>query len=196
MRFVAILAASALLTGCTAGGEQPAPAPPASATAAPESSTDLPEAEDPAGNLASVGKEADWDTFVLACDDPAQEPVVQEVTTGDVTGDGVADSLVTRTCDGATPYFPSTVEVFDGSSPAQRPWRIGTPLLKDAATTDKPWVIRVAVQAGEIVVQANGTAGSGCPKLRITYRYVLDGTTLKQRSRDAAPSDTCLPAGT
>jgi hypothetical protein len=194
MRFVVMLAVSALLAGCTGDGE-PTPAPSASAIAAPQPSTELPEAEDPAGNLAGVGKEADWDTFVLACDDPEQEAVVQEVTTGDVTGDGVADSLVTRTCDGATPYFPSTVEVFDGSSPAQRPWRIGAPLLKDVAATDKPWVIRVAVQAGVIVVQANGTTGGGCPKVRITYRYALAGTALEQRSRDAAPSDTCLPAG-
>jgi hypothetical protein len=195
MRFVAIIAALVLLTGCTADKEQPVPAPSASAIAAPQASEELPEAEDPAGKLASVGKEADLDTFVLACDNPQQEAVVQHVTTGDVTGDGVADSLVARTCDGATPYFPSTVEVFDGSSPAQRPWRIGTPLLKDVAATDRPWVTAVAVQSGEIVVQANGTAGSGCPKLKITYRYALEGTALNQKSRDTTGSAGCLPAG-
>jgi hypothetical protein len=195
MRFVAILAASALLAGCTADEEKPVVTPSAATTAAPGASEELPEAEDPAGNLAGVGKEADWDAFVLACDNPEQEAVVQQVTTGDVTGDGIADSLVARTCDGATPYFPSTVEVFDGSSPAHRPWRIGTPLLKDVAATDKPWVTGVAVRSGEIVVEANGTAGSGCPKLRITYRYALEGTALKQRSRSAADGGSCLPAG-
>ncbi|MEU4619513.1 hypothetical protein AB0G04_05985 [Actinoplanes sp. NPDC023801] len=198
MRFALLTAlTAALLAGCTDDGKTPAATPASSPAPAPAvSGEQLPEAENPAGNLASVGKEADWDAFVLACDDPEQEAVVQQVTTGDVTGDGVADSLVARTCDGAAPYFPSTVEVFDGSSPAQRPWRIGTPLLKDVAAADKPWVTAVAVRSGEIVVQAHGTAGNGCPKLRITYRYALEGTALKQKARDEVPSGACLPAGT
>jgi hypothetical protein len=56
-------------------------------------------------------------------------------------------------------------------------------------------VTAVAVQSGEIVVQANGTAGSGCPKLKITYRYALEGTALNQKSRDTTGSAGCLPAG-
>lgn len=199
--FTAVLLGPVLLTGCT--GEEPAPvATPstsgAASGAAPEPSGDLPEAEAPGGDLASVGDGGDWDVYILECENPEQEAVVQTVVTADVTADGVADALIARTCDTTTSYHPSTVEVFDGSSPAQRPWRVGKPLLSDVGATDKPWLTGLRVQSGVIVVEAAGTGdgdAGGCPKLRLTYRYRLEDTAFERLDRTATPSTTCLPVG-
>ncbi|WP_093609380.1 hypothetical protein [Actinoplanes philippinensis] len=194
MRFVPILAL-ALLAGCTSQQAEPDPEPSLSASPAPETSDELPEAEAPGGNLAGAGKDADWDTFVLPCDDKTQEPIVQQVVTGDVTGDGIADALVVRTCDNV-----GTVEVFDGSSPAQRPWRIDQPLLKGPpAELRRPWVTGVEVTAGEIVIKANGHAidddSKTCPKDRLVFAFKLVGTDFTQLRLRNDPAGKCLPAG-
>ncbi|MFC6568553.1 hypothetical protein [Actinoplanes utahensis] len=177
-----------LITGCTP--DEPAPTVPTPSLSAPAS--EPPEAEEPAGALSGLGADADWDNFILDCANTEQEPVIQTVATGDVTGDHVADAVVARTCAAATPYVPSTIEVFDGKSPAARPWRIGTALLGDVATTDRPWVIALAVQSGVIMIQAHG-GETACPKLRLTYRYQLDGTAFRRLDRVAGTSTTCLP---
>jgi len=190
-----LLTAVALLAGCTP--DEPAPTGP---TVVPSDLTppiaELPEAEAPTGTLSGLGADADWDNFILGCADPTREPVVQTVATGDVSGDKVADAVVARTCTTTGAYVPSTVEVFDGRSPAARPWRIGTALLGDVAGTDRPWVTRLAVQTGVIVIQANGT-GSGdtpaCPKSTMIYRYQLEGTTFRQLDRLVSTSAICLP---
>jgi hypothetical protein len=191
----AVLLAPALLTGCTADEEPPVAVPSATGSAvAPEASGELPEAEEPGGNLASVGDGGDWDVFILECTDPGQEAVVQTVVNADVTADGVADALIARTCDTPTSWVASTVEVFDGASPAQRPWRVGEPLLRDVGGTDKPWLTGLRVQDGVIVVEAGGTdGGDSCPKLRLTYRYQLKGTVFERLDRTVVKSPTCLP---
>ncbi|MDI6097423.1 hypothetical protein QLQ12_02260 [Actinoplanes sp. NEAU-A12] len=199
--FTAVLLAPALLTGCTGDEETPvatpsAATPAAPAGAVPEASGELPEAEVPGGDLASVGDGGDWDAYILECENAEQEAVVQTVVNADVTADGVADALIGRTCDASTSYFPSTVEVFDGSSPAQRPWRVGKPLLSDVGSTDKPWLTGLRVQSGVIVIEANGTGGAdsnACPKLKLTYRYQLKGTAFERLDRTATESATCLP---
>lgn len=190
-----LLTAVALLAGCTPG--EPAPIGP---TAVPSGLgtpiAELPEAEAPSGTLSGLGADADWDNVVLECADATREPVVQTVAIGDVTGDEVPDAVVARTCATIGDYFPSTVEVFDGRSPAARPWRIGTTLLDDVGATDRPWVTSLAVQTGVIVVRAYGT-GPGdtpaCPKAQLIYRYRLDGTAFKQLDRFATTSVICLP---
>ncbi|WP_433794895.1 hypothetical protein [Actinoplanes sp. CA-252034] len=186
-----------LLAGCTSGEQStPEPTPSASPSASAGRPADaLPEAEAPGGNLASAGKDADWDTFVLPCEDKTQEAVVQQVVTGDVSGDGVADALVVRSCDNV-----GTVEVFDGSSPAQRPWRIDQPLLGGPpAELRRPWITGVEVTSGEIVIKANGHAiDSGsktCPKDRLVFAFKLVGTDFTQLRLETDPAGSCLPAG-
>jgi hypothetical protein len=177
-----------LLAGCTSPETEPAPAPSASST------SELPEAEGPAGNLAGAGKDADWDTFVLPCKDKSKEPVIQQVVTADVTGDGIADALVARACES------STVEVFDGSSPAQRPWRIDQPLLSSpTAELRQPWVTALEVTSGEIIIKANGHAIDGsaktCRKDRLIFAFKLAGTDFTQLRLENNPAGSCLPAG-
>jgi hypothetical protein len=188
MRFVPFVAL-VLLAGCTSGQES-TPAP----SASPSSSADLPEAEAPGGNLAGAGKDADWDTFVLPCADKSQEPTVQQVVTADVTGDGIADALVARACDS------STVEVFDGSSPARRPWRIDQPLLSSpTAELRRPWVTGVEVKSGEIIIRANGHAldddSRTCRTDRLVFAFTLVGTDFTQLRLENSPAGSCLPAG-
>ncbi|GIE35708.1 hypothetical protein Ait01nite_087530 [Actinoplanes italicus] len=212
MRFALFVAIPlALLAGCTDDEKAPDVTPSTAASAVPPSPPgDLPEAEAPRGALSAVGTEADWDTFVLACKNPEQEPVVQQVVTGDVTGDGVADAVVVRTCDSATTYIPSTIEVFDGSSPAQRPWRVGKPLLAGDADHLKPWVTQAEVRSGEIAVKFNGYQPSyesdgslkpnqaKCPEYKFEYRFRLEGTDFLTTHKAAGIEGSgtgCLPAG-
>ncbi|MFC4069119.1 hypothetical protein [Actinoplanes subglobosus] len=186
MRFVLFMALI-LLAGCTSHEAEPAPTPSASSTSA------LPEAEGPAGNLASAGKDADWDTFVLPCEDKTKEPTIQQVVTADITGDGIADALVVRACDN------STVEVFDGSSPARRPWRIDQPLLSSpTAELRRPWVTGLEVASREIIIKANGHAiddHGTCRKDRLTFAFTLVGTDFTQLRLENDPAGKCLPAG-
>ncbi|MEV4281101.1 hypothetical protein [Actinoplanes xinjiangensis] len=194
MRFVPFVALM-LVAGCTSGGERtPSASPSAAASASASTSADLPEAEAPGGNLASAGKDADWDTFVLPCEDKTQEPTVQQVVTADVTGDGIADALVARACDS------STVEVFDGSSPAQRPWRIDQPLLSSpTAELRRPWVTGLEVTSGEIIIKADGHAvgadSKACRKDRLVFAFKLVGTDFTQLRLENTPTGSCLPAG-
>lgn len=184
----------ALLTGCTAG-EEPEPAPVPAESAEPIGDPSV-EAEDPRGTLASVGDDGDWDAFIEECANPEQEALVQLVTTGDMTGDGTPDALVARTCDASTAYFPSTIEVFDGASPAAGPKRVGEPMLTDVGPTDQPWVIGMAVKDRAVTVTAYGTGGTdsnACPKLKLTYRYQLDGDTFERVNRAATTAADCLP---
>ncbi|GAA1637772.1 hypothetical protein [Actinoplanes couchii] len=189
-----LVMALVLLAGCSEEDRtEPAPVVPASAEPIGDPSV---EAEDPSGNLASLGDAGDWDAFIEECKNPEQEALVQLVTTGDMTGDGTADALVARTCDASTSYFPSTIEVFDGASPASGPVRVGTPILTDVGPTDQPWVVGMAVKNKAVTVTAYGTDSTdsnACPKLRLTYRYQLQGDAFEQVDRAATKSASCLP---
>ncbi len=181
-----------LVTGCTGDGPAPDAPAPASASAGGEPAA---EAEDPAGSLASVGENGDWDVFIEECENPEQEAMVQLVTLGDVTGDGTADALVARTCDASTSYFPSTIEVFDGASPAAGAERVGKPILTDVGPTDQPWVTGMTVKDQVVTVTAHGTGSddsNSCPKLELTYRYRFQGTAFEQVDRAAVKSAACL----
>ncbi|GLX99692.1 MULTISPECIES: hypothetical protein [Actinoplanes] len=148
-------------------------------------------------DLAAIGDAGDWDAMVADCANDDQEAVVQQVVNADVTGDGKPDALVARTCDASTSYYPSTVEIFDGSSPSARPWRVGT-LLSDVGPTDQPWLTGLKVSGGVVTVTANGVDAKGsnaCPNLKLTYRYKLSGTQFKRLDRQATTSTECLPVG-
>jgi len=149
----------------------------------------------PAGKPAPGPARPDWRTAVLPCPQDLRV-VLQRVDTADVTKDGVPDTLVTRSCAASTSYYPSTIEVFDGTAAARSPRRIGV-LLKDVGGTDKPWATKVVIIKGIVAVQANGLgprSDSACPDHRFTYRYQFSKGQFKRIWRDLGKADTCLPA--
>lgn len=187
MRF-APFAALVLLTGCTS--QQAGPAPTASESSASTSTS--PAAAKTGPHLAGASRNTDWTTFVQPCPDPAKKPLIQQVVTADITGDGIADTLVARACES------STIEVFDGSSPAQQPRRIDQPLLSSpTAELRRPWVTSLEVTSGEIIIKANGHAlddrSKTCPRDRLVFTYMLAGTEFTQLRLATDPAGTCLP---
>ncbi|WP_229071005.1 hypothetical protein [Actinoplanes sp. DH11] len=133
-----------------------------------------------------------------SCPNAGQKTQVQEQMTKDVTGDGVPDTLVARTCEASTSYIPSTVEVFDGAAGTGRPRRIGT-LLKDVGPTDLPWYRSMTVDGETITIEAYGVSEGGvqaCADLKLTYTYAYAGDSFRRTARNAAKvDDLCLPVG-
>ncbi|GIF04114.1 hypothetical protein [Actinoplanes siamensis] len=119
---------------------------------------------------------------------------MQKLVYGDVTGDGVPDALVARTCEAATSYWPTTVEVFDGASGAN-PRRVGT-LLTDVGDKDLPWFRSMSVSGQTVTIKAYGTsprAERACADLELTYRYDYRGGEFTRTGRQATRSAECLP---
>ncbi|SNY71236.1 hypothetical protein [Paractinoplanes atraurantiacus] len=195
MRRVLIVAAVlSLAAGC--GG--PASAPTVSGTpasgglgaAAPTSSAAPTKSATP-----TTKPRPKWSEAVEPCPYEGQKVVIREVQSDDVTQDGAEDHIVTRGCEASTAYWPSTIEVFDGEAGPAHPKRIGT-LLK--GNKDLPWVTEVAVAEGVITVKAYGRTDlspSGCPDLKLTYRFQHTGKTFQQIGRDATKAGDCLPVG-
>ncbi|WP_127502548.1 hypothetical protein [Actinoplanes solisilvae] len=130
---------------------------------------------------------ADWAKLVNKCPYPGQKVEIQKVTTADVTQDGTADTLVTRSCDASTSYWASTIEVFDGESRK----RLGTLLQDDK---EEPVVTSVAVAKNIVTVKAYGTTLKGtksCPDLSLTYRYEYTGEGFTGLSREAVAKKRC-----
>ncbi|GAA3342395.1 hypothetical protein GCM10020358_37230 [Amorphoplanes nipponensis] len=214
------LATLALAAGCTSAGgpAQPpvsgsAAVPPATATGTPAAATGTPagDAGDGAGGsgdaaggdpgdggmLAGLGEDADWKKIVKPCPNDGQRVIVQRVVTADVTGDGTYDAVVARSCEAVTSYWPSTVEVFDGTSPSTRPERVGT-LLADVGPADEPWLTTLRVNGREVVIEANGvddSSSKGCADLGFTYRYRFTGGSFKRVAREVGNAGKCLPTG-
>ena len=176
------LLALALMAGCTSTPAKPSPAATTTTGTAAAVTT-----------LASLGKQAKWDKMVEPCR-TGELVVVQDVTIADVTTDGTPDAVVARACEGDTEYGPSTVEVFDGDSPATSPQRLAT-LLADARK-DKPYVSAVSWSAGTVQIKANGvdtSSDAACPEVVFTYRYRYAAGTFQQSARTVEPDETCGP---
>ncbi|MEV6302319.1 hypothetical protein AB0M02_23085 [Actinoplanes sp. NPDC051861] len=144
--------------------------------------------------LASLGKRVKWDKLLTPCG-RGELVVVQDVAIADVTTDGTPDAVVARACEGDTEYSPSTVEVFDGGSPAAKPRRLGT--LLDDAGNDKPYVSGVSWSGGAVLIKANGVDESSdatCPEVVFTYSYRYSAGAFQQDSREVRPDDTCGPS--
>ena len=187
------------------GTEGPAPtgtgAPAAAGT--PKAPTGEPDRPAPNGPDDDAGpaptrkpRVPKWNTVVEPCPHPGQRVVIRKVLgTYDVTADGVEDTLVLRGCEASTSYWPSTVEVFDGTAPPERPERIGV-LLKGAK--DVPWVTDLRVIKGYVVLPAYGLskkAPAACADLNLTYRFHYTDGAFRQTWRDAGRSADCLPVG-
>ncbi|MEV4703379.1 hypothetical protein [Actinoplanes sp. NPDC049316] len=106
----------------------------------------------------------------------------------DVTGDGMDDALVARSCEARTSYYPSTVEVFDGASQSTHPRRLAT-LLREVGPADQPWITKLRVTGRQVVIEANGTDSrddNACPSVSFTYRYRYSSDGFQRVGRDAA----------
>lgn len=135
-----------------------------------------------------------WARLVQACPNRGQKTEIQQILEGDVTGDGRADTIVARTCEASTSYWPSTIEVFDGASDPLRPERIGDPLLTERHREDEPVVTGLSINAGMIGVKAYGTSPKGtraCPDLKLFYRYEHRGDGFELVWRDWGPGEKC-----
>ena len=184
-------------SGLGGGASSPSlsPLPSPSRTA----SRPVPRTEDP--TTPATGSDDDsrmpvpWDQAVEKCPHPGQKIEIRKVYEADVTGDGLAESIVLRGCEASTSYWPSTVEVFDGAAPEYEPKRLGV-LLKD--NKDYPWVTKVLVMKGIIVLHAYGLskgAPTACADLNLTYRFQYTGGKFQQIWRDWGKADDCLPVG-
>lgn len=150
---------------------------PASTTpdAAPPSSSDAP---DQAAVSPLLG--ADWakvTTFRCPSDD--QRVLVSNVEYGDITGDGVADAVVSLTCSTTTSSNPLRIEAFDGSSPPAHPKSLGVlvsetdPIYVEEAdvTIANPSVTVAARALGPDAPMAAG------PQVKFTQTFTYrDGT--------------------
>ncbi|WP_436529844.1 hypothetical protein [Actinoplanes sp. HUAS TT8] len=209
--FAGAAAIALLATGCTdKGGPAAAPATPGSApvtesttapagtpSAAPVTSKPIVTPvktvkPTPAGDPGDGGN---WFAALAPCPNKGQKVEVEKMTTGDLTGDGVDDVAVARTCTAITSYWPSTVEIFDGAAGGEKPKRIAT-LLGDLGSADVPAVQSLKVNGRVLTITAYGVsakAPTACPDLKLTYEYKYSAGTVARTSRKAVTSKDCLP---
>ncbi|MFI1988557.1 hypothetical protein [Actinoplanes sp. NPDC020271] len=213
--FFAGAAAFALLTaGCgdkttpAAAPSAPAPATTTAAAPAPAESASVPAAAPTTSKPAvtpvkttkpkptsDAGDGGNWLAALKPCPNKGQEVDIEKMATGDVTGDGLNDVIIARSCTAITSYWPSTVEIFDGAAGGEKPKRIGT-LLGDLGATDGPAVQTVKVDGRVLTITAYGLspkAAVGCPDLKLTYQYKYSGGGFTRTSRKAVTSADCLP---
>ncbi|MEU4619885.1 hypothetical protein AB0G04_07885 [Actinoplanes sp. NPDC023801] len=213
LKKVVLVAAAGLtavaVTGCTgssgepagAGGGVPSASAPAGAASAPARATSAPETGSSNGGAAQPTRTSDagdggnWFANLEACPNEGQKAEVQRLEFADVTGDGVDDALVARTCEAFTAYIPSTVEVFDGTTAGDaKPKRIGV-LLKDAGQADLPWFTSMSAKGGTVTIKAYGVAENGiqaCPELKLTYVYRFGDGKFERTGRTATNAGDCL----
>ena len=118
---VGLAAAGLAVSGLAAcGAPAPSPASPTMSSATPTS------AEAPKPAAASPLQGADWakvTNFRCPLDD--QQVLADKAVYGDITGDGVADAVVSLTCSTTTSSNPLRVEAFDGASGPAHPRSLG-----------------------------------------------------------------------
>ncbi|WP_221322324.1 hypothetical protein [Actinoplanes sp. L3-i22] len=139
------------------------------------------------------GDGGNWFGALQKCPNGGQATEVQRLEFADLTGDGVKDALVARTCQASTSYWPSTVEVFDGTT-GEKPKRIGT-ILKDVGSDDLPWFQSLSVSGKVVTVKTYGTSAKGqqsCPDLKLTYRYEYRSGAFTRIGRQATTVADCL----
>lgn len=140
------------------------------------------------------GDGGNWIAALAPCPVKGIKTQVQKLAFADVTGDGVDDALVARTCESTTSHWPSTVEVFDGTTGA-KPKRLAT-LLEEVGSTDMPWVVSVKGSGSTVTVKAYGLsaeAPKACPDLTLTYTYKYSNGDFTRTARKAVASVDCLP---
>ncbi len=205
-------AAIALLTaGCTDKSTPvaapSAPAAPVSSPASAPATTQAPTAAPATSKpvvvpvktakptpVGDAGDGGNWFAALKPCPNKGQQVVVEKMATGDLTGDGVNDVAVARSCTAVTSYWPSTVEIFDGAAGGEKPKRIAT-LLDDLGPTDMPAVQSLKAGGRTLTVTAYGLsakAAHACPDLKLTYQYKYSGGEFTRTSRKAVTAKDCL----
>ncbi|BCJ39503.1 hypothetical protein GCM10010168_62490 [Actinoplanes ianthinogenes] len=119
--------------------------------------------------------------------------MIQKVITADVNGDGTFDALVAHACSPITSYWPTVVDVFDGTSPAAKPKRLGA-LLQDVGPDDLPYLDTMKVKNGVVTIQAYGVdkhTDQSCPSVYYTYEYKYSGAKFSRTSRVAGNANHC-----
>lgn len=148
------LAVSALVACGSPAPSQAAPGALAASAAATSSASPRPPA-------ASPLQGADWAKVTsFRCPSPDQKVLVDHVTYGDITGDGVADAVVSLTCSTETSSNPLRIEAFDGTSPRAHPRSLGV-LVSE---TDPLYVEQAEVTIAHPTVTVSGKAlGADAP---------------------------------
>lgn len=140
----------------------------------------------PAGPSVGKGDRDTWDDPALYAMDCATsfDPEVVEVTavaSGDVTGDGVADTVVAARCVAATSPWPDEVALFDPAT--GRSWT----LLSADDPVGMPSVTALSINGGRVLLEAAGrspTAPFCCPDQQLTGEYVLEGDAIVEVARE------------
>jgi hypothetical protein len=71
-------------------------------------------------------------------------------------------------------------------------------LLEDVGATDRPWVTKLAVENGTVVVEAYGvdeTSEGGCVDLNFTYRFRYAAGAFTREAREVGNANKCQPVG-
>jgi hypothetical protein len=123
----------------------------------------------------------DWaKATTFRCPVADQRVIVVKVVDGDITGDGVADSVVSLTCSTQTSSNPVRVEAFDGTSAPAHPKSLGI-LISE---TDPMYVEEadVTIAPGKVTV-AGGAVGQDAPlaagpQVKFTQAFTYRAGTL------------------
>ncbi len=208
--FVGAASIALLAAGCTDKAtpvSAPSAAVPAASSAAPapvESASTPSAAPTTAKPVATPVKTAkpapaidgdDWIPALAPCRSDEQKVEVEKIVTEDLTGDGVDDVVVSRSCTAITSYYPSTVEIFDGAAGSRQPKRIAALLAGDL---DMPSVRSVKISGRTLTITAHGVgkkAPAACPNLKLTYDFKYSGgkVVLTNRKAVTVTSGDCLP---
>jgi hypothetical protein len=151
-----------------AGCGSPAPAGPTS-EAAPPTSSDAPQAA-PVSPLLG----ADWakvTTFHCPLDD--QRVLVANVEYGDLTGDGVADAVVSLTCSTTTSSNPLRIEAFDGTSAPDHPKSLGVLVSESDPIYVEEADVTIASPSVTVAARALGpdAAMAAGPQVKFTQTF-------------------------
>ena len=209
MRKIALLTGAVVLAGLAAACDDNAtaasatapslassPAGATSATTAAPTPTPTVTTTAPSGTVATskpAPGRTDWTKKVKACPNAGQPVIIQQVVSGDLTGDGASDTAVARSCEARTSYWPSTIEVFDGASGS----RIAT-LLADDGPGYMPWVTRLTVSRGTLTVDAVGSDPHGslsCADLGLKYTFAHRDGALTRTDRVIRDAGKCQAVG-
>jgi len=176
------LAASGLaVSGLAAcGAPAPTPAAPTTSSATPPSSA----AAKPAA--ASPLQGADWakvTNFRCPLDD--QRVLVDKAVYGDITGDGVADAVVSLTCSTTTSSNPLRVEAFDGTSAPAHPRSLGVLVSETDPIYVEQADVTIAHPTITLSAQALGPdeAMAAGPQVKFTQTFTYRDGTLRSGPR-------------
>jgi len=178
---VGLAAAGLAVSGLAACGS---PAPAAPVAPAPSAAATSSAAPKPAA--ASPLQGADWakvTNFHCPLDD--QQVVVDKAVYGDITGDGVADAVVSLTCSTTTSSNPLRVEAFDGASTPAHPRSLGVLVSETDPIYVEQADVTIAHPTITLSAQALGpdAAMAAGPQVKFTQTFTYRDGTLRSGPR-------------